>query len=67
MTPDDYEVTDCTGVLKGNADLADSCQRVVPGEPERPPQLVDAPMAEAFKDYDPMALSAAAGAVWRRP
>ena len=51
MTPDDYEVTDCTGVLTGNADLADSCAWTPPGEPERVPQLVDAPMAEAFAGY----------------
>ena len=39
------------GLLLGNADLAETTYEP-PGEPERVPALVDAPKAEAFRDYD---------------
>lgn len=49
---DDYESTDCTGVLIGNADLADSCAWSPPGEPERVPQETELPHALAFAEYE---------------
>lgn len=48
---DDYEITDCTGVLTGNADLAESCTWTPPQFTERVPQETELPKVLAFAGY----------------